>query len=60
MPPPKALDVDEESQRLLNEIEEQYPPQRCSLATYREVLRSLVMDLRNRIGQLNDEIGSDD
>lgn len=55
----QPIDVEEESQRLLEEIEQQYSPERCSLATYREVLRSLVQDVRERINQLNDEIGDD-
>jgi len=56
----KPLDVEEESQRLLEEIEEQYPPDRCSRAAYRAVLQSLDHDLRNRIMQLNSEIGNED
>jgi len=51
------FDVESETERLFEEIEEQYPPEKCSLAQYREVLRDLQIRLRERVRQLDDEIG---
>jgi hypothetical protein len=55
-----ALDVETETERLFEEIEEQYPPAKCSLAEYREVLRDLEIRIHDRILMLNAEIGRDE
>lgn len=51
------MDAEQEAERLINEIEAQYPPEKCSLAEYRDVLESLGHSVRERVEQLNDEIG---
>jgi hypothetical protein len=53
----KAIEPDDESERLLGEIEEQYPPEKVSLEEYRDVLKALHTDIRERIQQLDEEIG---
>lgn len=52
----RPFDPEVESERLREEIEEQYPPSRCSLEQYRAVLQSLISDLRERVSQLDDEL----
>ena len=54
------VDPEKEAPRLLNEIERQYPPRKCSLETYREVLVELRHELNERINQLDDEIDASD
>jgi hypothetical protein len=58
-PKPKAapLDPDAQAVTLLQEIEADYPPSRCSLETYRDILIALRAELQQRIGELNEEIG---
>ncbi len=51
------IDPDDESERLLSEIEAQYPPDKCSLEEYKEVLEALMGDLKTRVRQLHEEIG---
>lgn len=53
----KKIDPEDESERLLNEIEAQYPPDVCSLKEYRDVLKDLFNIIRGRIEQLDEEIG---
>lgn len=53
----KKIDIDEEAESTLQEIEEDWPPDRCSLGTYRDFLKALRSHIHERIGQLNDEIG---
>jgi len=52
------VDPEKEAPRLLNEIERQYPPRKCSLEIYREVLVELRHELSTRINQLDEEIGA--
>jgi hypothetical protein len=53
----KNIDPEDESERLLNEIEVQYSSDVCSLEEYRDVLKALHTDIRGRIEQLDEEIG---
>lgn len=54
---PKPFDTEEEAERLINEIEGQFPPERCTLEQYRDVLDTLEDLVRSRVRQLDDEIG---
>lgn len=55
---PSRVTPEKEAERLLNEIERQYPPRKCSLETYREVLVELRDELSTRINQLDEEINA--
>lgn len=55
--PKPGGDPDDWSADALQEIEGVFPPRRFSLAEYRSHLQSLESDLRNRISQLDEEIG---
>lgn len=54
--PQKTFDPETEAERLREEIEDQFPPETCSLSQYRKVLVELDSMLRERISQLDDEI----
>ena len=54
------IDPEKEAERLLGEVEKQYPPEKCSLEEYRDVLDNLWHAVKERIEQLDDEIGDDD
>lgn len=56
MPKAEKLDPETEAERIREEIEEEFPPERCSLEQYRDVLRATVHALRHRIECLNHEI----
>ena len=43
------MDADEEAVKLLQEIESKFPPDKCSLEEYQEVLKHLVSELKIRI-----------
>lgn len=51
------IDFDEETERLMTAIEDEYPPEKCSLEEYRDVLDSLNHAIRERIEQLDGELG---
>jgi len=51
------MDNEEESEKLMAMIEGKYPAERCSLAEYRDVLHELACALRERVSQLDEEIG---
>ncbi len=54
---PKKLHPEDQAEDLLNEIEGRFPPSLCSLVEYRQILRELVDQARDRINLLDDEIG---
>jgi len=52
----KNLDVDEEAENLLELIERKYPPKKCSLQTYQDILIALQPVLKRRIQWLDEEL----
>lgn len=51
------INPEKEAEKLREEIERKYPPSRCSLEEYREVLDNLRDVLTERIVQIDDELG---
>jgi hypothetical protein len=56
----KMINIDEEADKTLSKIEEEWPPSRCDLTTYRNFLQSLISSIQYRIELLAAEIGGDE
>lgn len=50
------IDPEKEAADLLREIERKFPPERCTLPQYREVLDNLRIEICERINQVDEEI----
>lgn len=48
---------EDEAEKMMEKIEKEFPPSKCSLEQYRDALEDLWPRIRERVAQLNEEIG---
>lgn len=51
------FNAEDEAEKMMEKIEKEFPPSKCSLEQYRDMLEDLGHRVRERISQLDNEIG---